>query len=69
MRGGRAVVADPGRPTRRLFQGILESEGGFRSDFVPPAAAAPAEGRSLILLHIAGERSVSKFEAHAELEG
>ena len=68
-RGGRCIVADPGRPTRRLFQSILEREGGFRSDFMPPDATAPAEGRSLILLHIVGERSVSEFEAHAVLEG
>ena len=66
-RGGRAVVADPGRPTRRLFQSVLERDG-FRSAFVPMAKAT-MEGLAIVLLHVEGERSVSQFEAHAELEG
>ena len=65
-RGGRAVVADPGRPTRRLFQSILEREG-LRSDFRP--LVTPPDDRRLVLLHVAGEHSVSDFAAHAELEG
>ena len=68
-RGGRAIVADPGRPARRLFQAVLEQEGGLRrTDFLPIASAVP-DARTLVLLHVAGERSVSSFAAHAELEG
>ena len=67
-RGGSAVVADPGRPTRRLFQSILEREG-LRSEFLPMAAAATLSSGSLVLLHVDDEHSVSDFAAHAELEG
>ena len=65
-RGGRAIVADPGRPTRRLFQVALEQEG-FRADFLPLTTAL--DGRSLVLLHVDGEHSVSNFVAAAELSG
>jgi predicted nicotinamide N-methyase len=81
-RGGSAVVADPGRPTRRLFQSILEREG-LRSEFVPLSATTPsrrdcpgATGEkhwagtgALVLLHVDDEHSVSDFAAHADLEG
>ena len=66
-RGGRAIVADPGRPTRRLFQVLLEQEG-FRGDFAPMATTVPGT-RPIVLLHVDGERSVSLFAAHAELHG
>ena len=67
-RGGRAIVADPCRPTRILFQRILEQEG-FRGDFLPLETTGLEPGRALILLHVAGEHSVSDFVAHAELDG
>ena len=92
-RGGRAVVADPGRPTRRLFQSILEQvpcmhptspcvhaavpehphpslpeQAGLRADFRSMAATSP-DSRSLLLLHVSGERPVSDFVAHADIEG
>ena len=70
-RGGRAIVADPGRPSRRLFQAALEQQG-MRAAFVQPAQASAGasigEAR-LVLLQIDGEHSVSAFEARAELEG
>ena len=66
-RGGRAVVADPGRPSRRLFQSMLEREG-LAASFMPLPTTAP-ERRALVLLHIDGEHAVSNFVAHAELEG
>ena len=68
-RGGRAIVADPGRPTRLLFQAALERQGfGGGSSFRPWACVSPHD-RPLTLLHIDGERPVSHFPAHAELEG
>ena len=68
-RGGRAVVADPGRPSRRLFQSVLEQEGLRGTSFLPLATTRADGERRLLLLHVEGERSVSDFAAHAELEG
>jgi hypothetical protein len=68
QRGGRAIVADPGRPTRRLFQAILRQDG-WRADFCPLSASTPLSGGALVLLHVDGEHSVSSFAAHAELAG
>ena len=67
-RGGRAIVADPGRPTRRVLQAVLEAHG-LSASFREPAQVAPSDGPRLLLLHVAGECSVSAFAAHAELEG
>ena len=70
-RGGRAIIADPGRPTRRLFQQQLERQGMLAS-FQQPSqilACLVKDGPRLLLLHVGGERSVSMFPAHAELDG
>lgn len=65
-RGGRAVVADPGRPGRRLFQAVLESHG-LAASFRDPAQVVAGGDVRLMLLHVAGEHPVSAFPAHAEL--
>ena len=65
-RGGRAVVADPGRPARRIFQAVLESHG-LAASFREPARVAAGGDARLLLLHVAGEHSVSAFPAHADL--
>ena len=65
-RGGRAVVADPGRPGRGLFQAVLESHG-LAASFRDPAQVVAGGDARLMLLHVAGEHSVSVFPAHAEL--
>ena len=50
-------------------------QGGLqRAEFLPLAstgltAEAGARRRAVVLLHVEGERSVSRFAAHAELEG
>ena len=69
--GAGVVVADPGRPSRRLFQAALEHQG-LKAAFVQPAQAAlgDSDARSrLLLLQVDGEHSVSAFPARAELEG
>ncbi|KAL1525067.1 hypothetical protein AB1Y20_019940 [Prymnesium parvum] len=68
-RGGHAVVADPGRPTRRVFQAVLE-EQGMRAAFVLPAEhpkCISASSTQLVLLHIENERHVSMFETCPEV--
>lgn len=65
-RGGRAVIADPGRPGRARFQAALEREG-MRADFMP--LSTPPSDRPILLLHVPGERPVSHFAASETLEG
>ena len=68
-RGGRAIVADPGRPTRRRFQALIEQHG-MQASFLPPEQVTlDATAPRLLLLHVDGERPVSAFPAHADLEG
>lgn len=69
-RGGRAIVADPGRPSRRRFQALIERHG-MPASFLPPEQVTLDAGTAprLLLLHVDGERPVSAFPAHADLEG
>ena len=46
-----------------------ESDEGARTSRQTGHGAAPSDGPRLLLLHVAGECSVSAFAAHAELEG
>lgn len=67
-RGGGALIADSGRPSRSIFQAALERRG-LPSQFVPAEGAARPARPCLVLLHVEGERSVSAYRAVAELEG
>ena len=68
-RGGRAIVADPGRPTRRRFQALIEQHG-MQASFLPiEQVTLDDTAPRLLLLHVDGERPVSAFPAHADLEG
>ena len=67
-RGGRAIVADPGRPARPYFVAALE-QAGMPSSFRLPSQCFAGGDARLLLVHIEGEKSVSAFPAFAELEG